>query len=201
MSSFQHSVLGLCESPRTMAAPSTPGSLSASRSRTNLRGTRPLQPNAETLKQSGDSRSLGPKSRRKAPPQLTDDWESMLVQNANRLHLETPLQPREEQRQKDAEWEQRGMWKAQQDAARAAEDRTRREMGRDIGEPVSKIADHSLPTRSPARPNPSRCLWCHFCACWLAASAPSFNIRNLHLSKSARLVSFPSIIFFSSSHT
>lgn len=70
-----------------------------------------------------------------------DAWEAELVRGARNLRVEDqPIAPkaskeqlREEQRKKDAEWEKSGMWENQENAARDAEDRTRREAGRSIG--------------------------------------------------------------------
>ena len=85
---------------------------------------------------------------------LADDWETELVRDAQRLNVsglrESSSRPklkvdqgleakqdltiqREEQRKKDNEWERSGMWASQQDAAREAEERTRRDAGRSIG--------------------------------------------------------------------
>lgn len=79
----------------------------------------------------------------RSEPAIADDWEAELVRNAQRIQLsDRPVPPpkaseeqlREEQRKKDAEWERSGMWEIDQNAAREAEDRTRRDVGRAVGE-------------------------------------------------------------------
>ena len=50
-----------------------------------------------------------------------------------KLHGLESVKGRQEQRQKDAEWERSGMWSVQHDAVREAEERTRRDAGRAIG--------------------------------------------------------------------
>lgn len=65
-----------------------------------------------------------------------DEWEEELLRGTNRLqlHEESSVERlREEQRKKDAEWERSGVWEREQNAAREAEDRTRRDAGREIG--------------------------------------------------------------------
>lgn len=148
MSTLRDSALGLTNSPRSLAEPSSPGSsrprAHKQRSRANLRESRSSssllaasEPLNKHLERSNASASNTPKPKitRKPPPRPSaEDWEAELVQNAKRLHIQSPPEDlREEQRRKDAEWEQSGMWEAQLNSARQAEDRTRREAGRDIG--------------------------------------------------------------------
>ena len=78
-------------------------------------------------------------------------WEEELVRSAERLRLDdrAPSQHlaglerlREHQRKTDAEWERNGLWDKEQSAAREAEDRTRREAGREIGKWIIAMLLH-----------------------------------------------------------
>ena len=71
---------------------------------------------------------------------MAQDWDAELARDAGRLNLGPPKtkpsmsQLRDEQRKKDMEWERSGLWQAEKDTAREAEERTRRDAGREIGE-------------------------------------------------------------------
>jgi hypothetical protein len=78
---------------------------------------------------------------------MAEDWEAELISNAKDLRL-APMQQRQDprrdtgreaKRQQDSEWERSGMWDAQQNPAREAEDRTRREADRAIGEGSKRL--------------------------------------------------------------
>ncbi|ORY31314.1 hypothetical protein BCR39DRAFT_527486 [Naematelia encephala] len=77
---------------------------------------------------------------------MTEDWEAELVREAEKLKLEPPngLTPEpstdqrpghQEKRQENGQWEKEGMWEARREVAREAEDKTRREAGREIAYP------------------------------------------------------------------
>jgi hypothetical protein len=63
---------------------------------------------------------------------MAEDWEAELVKNARRLHIGAGG-VENDRRVKDKEWERSGAWDTR-DLAREAEDRTRRDAGREIGE-------------------------------------------------------------------
>ncbi|RSH87006.1 hypothetical protein EHS25_003494 [Saitozyma podzolica] len=78
-----------------------------------------------------------PASPARTETTMAEEWEAELVRDAKKLQL----QPRPRSRpsntnlknvQEDVEWERSGMWEAQKDVARQAEDRTRREASREI---------------------------------------------------------------------
>lgn len=80
-----------------------------------------------------------PASPARTETTIAEEWEAELVRDAKKLQL----QPRPRSRpsntnlksvREDVEWERSGMWETQRDVARQAEDRTRREAGREIGE-------------------------------------------------------------------
>ncbi|KAK4688750.1 hypothetical protein P7C73_g1353, partial [Tremellales sp. Uapishka_1] len=80
---------------------------------------------------------------------MAEDWEAELQRNAQRfdeMSLAGKAKEREmrrakaEQREKDREWERSGTWDAR-DQAREAEERTRRDVGREIGESCPSFSD------------------------------------------------------------
>lgn len=68
---------------------------------------------------------------------LGDEWEAQLVKDADNLHVSSrpgaPMADPNSQHQIAAEWEHAGSWDEKRDSAREAEDRTRRNAGREIG--------------------------------------------------------------------
>ncbi|OCF78948.1 hypothetical protein I204_00892 [Kwoniella mangroviensis CBS 8886] len=79
---------------------------------------------------------------------LAEEWEAELIQDTRQLNVRPRPKPtpaplrqaptaidREEQRLKDMEWERSGMWDTTRDPVREAEDRVRRDLGRDIAYP------------------------------------------------------------------
>lgn len=109
---------------------------------TSLPKSRPASVNAARApNQNKIHRKPPPADTARSGEAMADQWEAELIQGAKNLRVDdrdTPSGPskeklREEQRKKDAEWENGGMWENQQNAAREAEDRTRREAGRSIG--------------------------------------------------------------------
>lgn len=69
------------------------------------------------------------------PPKVPgDEWEAQLVQDTKRVQLAPAAEHPRRAQAKGADWERSGMWDKQLDAAREAEDRVRREAGREIGE-------------------------------------------------------------------
>ncbi|WWD20821.1 hypothetical protein CI109_105298 [Kwoniella shandongensis] len=85
---------------------------------------------------------------------MAEEWEAELVKNARNLSIrpapvrESSARDREEQRQKDLEWEKSGVWESGRDAAREAEDRVRRDAGREIAYPPSmpRVPIRAAPT-------------------------------------------------------
>ncbi|WVF67755.1 hypothetical protein IAT40_002514 [Kwoniella sp. CBS 6097] len=144
--------------PVKAAAQSTgvPGSPVKTASSGQLARARPVQTQrAQTAQPAAAVPQKTPAPRqaihRKPPPSpsyteksFAEEWEDELVQNAKHLHLGPAVvsrkttgmeREREEQRKKDLEWERMGAWEVGQDSAREAEDRARREVGRDIAYP------------------------------------------------------------------
>ncbi|ORX40825.1 hypothetical protein BD324DRAFT_23002 [Kockovaella imperatae] len=87
-----------------------------------------------------------------ADDSLARQWESELLKAAGDLRLDHQgdnlRQHREELRRKDREWENSGTWESTQDAAKRAEERTRREASREIAYPP-------MQPRAPIRAAPS----------------------------------------------
>lgn len=66
---------------------------------------------------------------------FADEWERELIQSAKNPHYVIPeTKGKGREVQKDIEWEKSGRWQADVDPAREAEDRQRRDNGREIGE-------------------------------------------------------------------
>ncbi|WVQ95321.1 hypothetical protein IAU59_002416 [Kwoniella sp. CBS 9459] len=150
--------------PVRAAATSTGAPATPSKNTTTTGGqltrARPVQPQRPQTTQPAVSaptpkKPVAPVSRqavhRKPPPSpsltersFAEEWEEELVHNAKQLNLGPAVvskktrelqREREEQRKKDLKWERMGAWEVGQDSAREAEDRVRREVGRDIAYP------------------------------------------------------------------
>ncbi|WWC98287.1 hypothetical protein V866_005178 [Kwoniella sp. B9012] len=134
----------------------------------------PIQPQRAQTTQLQNATQLSrsaqrPAVQRKAVPPspahtettLAEEWEAELIKDTRQLNVRprpaptpAPLRQaptakeREEQRLKDMEWERSGMWDTTRDPAREAEDRVRRDLGRDIAYPPTT-------PRVPVRAAPS----------------------------------------------
>ncbi|WWC65316.1 uncharacterized protein I303_107934 [Kwoniella dejecticola CBS 10117] len=99
-----------------------------------------------------------PPSPAKTEITLAEEWESELIADTRKLNIR-PTQPastrqgptakeREEQRLKDIEWERSGLWETERDPAREAEDRVRRDLGRDVAYPPAtpRVPIRAAPT-------------------------------------------------------
>nr|XP_018259857.1 uncharacterized protein I303_07929 [Kwoniella dejecticola CBS 10117]OBR82015.1 hypothetical protein I303_07929 [Kwoniella dejecticola CBS 10117] len=112
-----------------------------------------------------------PPSPAKTEITLAEEWESELIADTRKLNIR-PTQPastrqgptakeREEQRLKDIEWERSGLWETERDPAREAEDRVRRDLGRDVAYPPAtpRVPIRAAPTASDSmirnQPDPS----------------------------------------------
>ena len=159
--------------------------------------TRGATPTKDTRKSSSthNSRPVSSRSRHEvAPPPspaktedtMAEDWEVQLVRNAEKLRLSgypsastskkelkakasgrDLARERDQQRRKDAEWEKSGIWESQRDTAREAEDRVRRDSGREIGESSERSvtdahSNRSIPTIPSSGGHTSRADRCHF---------------------------------------
>ena len=147
LSTLHGCALGLTNSPRSMATPSTPSSgrlreqrqklrpeLREVRSSASIRSETVSRPSLERSNATTRNGTPKPKIPRKRPPMI-ENWEEELARKVNDVNIGSKSDtPRGDQARKDAEWEQQGMWEAQQASEGQAEDRTRREAGRDIGE-------------------------------------------------------------------
>ncbi|KAK8850645.1 hypothetical protein IAR55_004564 [Kwoniella newhampshirensis] len=112
-----------------------------------IASARVSKPPVEDLLQSKTAQAAATIPTRKPKPSpsetettLAEEWETELVKNARNLtihrvpsHHNLTIE-KEEQRQKELDWEQFGAWEDHRDAAREAEDRVRRDAGRKIGE-------------------------------------------------------------------
>nr|XP_019007823.1 uncharacterized protein I206_07457 [Kwoniella pini CBS 10737]OCF46604.1 hypothetical protein I206_07457 [Kwoniella pini CBS 10737] len=111
-----------------------------------------------------DATGINPPSPARTEITLAEEWESELIKDTRNLNIR-PAAPavkptrhgptakeREEQRLKDIEWERSGMWENARDPAREAEDRVRRDIGRDVAYPP---ATPRVPIRAaPTGPDP-----------------------------------------------
>lgn len=148
----------------------------------------------------------GTSSPAKSVASLADEWDAELSKDAARLRLSPVLKPaqpyrtarderefereKEEQRKKDREWEMSGMWTNSAGNAREAEERTRREAGREIGNRVPKPGmkpahTFSVPTCQTASPCSRRSDRYQFYTYRCKTPTSSFLFRQLHRAKPA----------------
>ncbi|WWC72688.1 uncharacterized protein I206_106652 [Kwoniella pini CBS 10737] len=107
-----------------------------------------------------DATGINPPSPARTEITLAEEWESELIKDTRNLNIR-PAAPavkptrhgptakeREEQRLKDIEWERSGMWENARDPAREAEDRVRRDIGRDVAYPPAtpRVPIRAAPT-------------------------------------------------------
>jgi hypothetical protein len=108
-----------------------------------------------------------PASPARTETTMAEEWEAELVRDAKKLQLQPRPRSRPSNKnlknvQEDVEWERSGMWEAQKDVARQAEDRTRREASREIGKRLdAALLTRSLPTRHAPYPYPCCSIWRH----------------------------------------
>jgi len=174
------------------------------------RASQPQQPTAG-LQIHRPDRSYAASSVQNGPKQdvMADEWDTELVRGAQRIDLSGAREltdtlqnskgkkteqylanERVEQRRKDAEWERSGLWLAQRDTAREAEERTRREAGRAIGRSSQLTAsgtecETSIPAVNTKNSHPHRSKRCHFHPRWCPPSTPSFPRVRLHSAQPA----------------
>ncbi|WRT70808.1 uncharacterized protein IL334_007807 [Kwoniella shivajii] len=89
---------------------------------------------------------------------LAEEWEAEMVRDTRQLDIrafDTPAggkgisaEEKQEQRQKDMEWERAGIWETGRDPAREAEDRVRRDIGRYVAFPptLPRVPVRAAPT-------------------------------------------------------
>nr|XP_019050790.1 hypothetical protein I302_01233 [Kwoniella bestiolae CBS 10118]OCF29720.1 hypothetical protein I302_01233 [Kwoniella bestiolae CBS 10118] len=152
----------------TPERPATTPAKPTSRSTPTTQLARPSQPQrAETTQPTLTRATQRPPVQRKPVPvpafpartesSLAEEWEAELIKDTRQLNIRPAPTParqgpsgkeREEQRLKDMEWERSGMWDTTRDPAREAEDRARRDFGRDVAYPPAT-------PRVPVRAAPS----------------------------------------------
>lgn len=155
------------------------------RKRSNLAGAsehRPPSKSKSTLSSAAESRPVAVPQRPKTAPVLQPEMqqEDDLVQRAQKLNISKDTKkPREFD-----DWEHAGQWG--QDS-RDAEDRTRRDAGREIGKSHDDARlTFSLPTGATKNCHSRRTQWNHLCPCWRATADSPLSIGSVLPHQSTR---------------
>ncbi|WWC92431.1 uncharacterized protein L201_007389 [Kwoniella dendrophila CBS 6074] len=121
----------------------------------------PTQPKPVSTQRKPVPRSVAPSSPARTEVSLADQWEEELVQDTRQLSIRPvptitappkkqgpTAKEKEEQRQRDMEWERSGMWETTRDPVREAEDMVRRDLGRDVAYPPAtpRVPIRAAPT-------------------------------------------------------